>query len=246
MATPPIYLLSTAALPQELVEEAAQKGIVLETGAFIRTEPVADEALGTRIRELGRQPLVAVFTSTNALEAIGDGGAVAEGFGARGGRDWRIFCTSGATRQLVAERFGADAIAGTAESAAGLAAQIIRVVSGDAAVYFFCGDQRRDELPDLLKEAGLTVHEVMVYRTLLTPQKIDRDHAGIAFFSPSAVESYFSLNTAAEGVVLYAIGRTTAAAIQARSSRSVIISDRPGKDALIRIMIDHFQTNNKK
>jgi uroporphyrinogen-III synthase len=149
----------------------------------------------------------------------------------------------------VAERFGADAIAGTADSAAGLAAQIIRVAPAEvrrAAVYFFCGDQRRDELPDLLKEAGLTAHEVVVYRTILTPQKTQRIYAGIAFFSPSAVESYFSLNTVADGVTLFAIGRTTAAAIEARCPNAVIISDRPGKEALVRTMTDYFQTNNKE
>jgi len=238
MATPSIYLLSTAALPPELVEEAAQKGMMLEAEAYISIEPVADEALGVRIRELGRQRRTAIFTSTNAVEAIGD----------TGGGDWMIFCTSGATRQLVAERFGADAIAGTADSAAELAAQIIRAAAGErgAAVYFFCGDQRRDELPDLLKEAGLTVHEVVVYRTLLTPRKTERVYAGIAFFSPSAVESYFSLNTVADGVTLFAIGRTTAAAIQARCSRPVVISDRPGKEVLVRTMTDYFQTNNKE
>jgi uroporphyrinogen-III synthase len=243
MATPSIYLLSTAALPLELVEEAAQKGMILEAEAYISIEPVADEALGVRIRELGRQRLTAIFTSTNAVEAIGD----------TRGDDWRIFCTSGATRQLVAERFGADAIAGTADSAAELAAQIIRVAPGDAAagvrgaaVYFFCGDQRRDELPDLLKEAGLTAHEVVVSRTILTPQKTQRIYAGIAFFSPSAVESYFSLNTVADGVTLFAIGRTTAAAIEARCPNAVIISDRPGKEALVRTMTDYFQTNNKE
>jgi uroporphyrinogen-III synthase len=234
MATSSIYLLSTAALSPELVEEAAQKGMMLEAEAYISIEPVLGEALGARIMELGRQPLVAVFTSTNAVEAIGR----------TGGWGWMIFCTSGATQRLVAERFGADAIAGTADSAAGLAAQIIRVAPD--AVYFFCGDQRRDELPDLLKETGLTIHEVVVYRTLLTPRKAKRDYAGIAFFSPSAVESYFSLNTVADDVTLFAIGRTTAAAIQARCSCPVIISDRPGKDALIHTMTDHFQTNNKE
>jgi uroporphyrinogen-III synthase len=239
MPTQPIYLLATGPLPAELIEGAAEKGIVLDTMSFIATEAVADEEMNARIRALGGQRLTAVFTSTNAVEAIGR----------TGGWGWMIFCTSGATQQLVAERFGADAIAGTADSAAGLAAQIIRVAPAEvrrAAVYFFCGDQRRNELPDLLKEAGLTVHEVVVYRTLLTPQKTERSYAGIAFFSPSAVESYFSLNTVADDAMLFAIGRTTAAAIQARCSCPVIISDRPGKDALIHTMTDHFQTNNKE
>ena len=98
----------------------------------------------------------------------------------------------------------------------------------------------------MLRAEGFKVNEWIVYRTLLTPRKTERVYTGIAFFSPSAVESYFSLNTAADGVTLFAIGRTTAAAIQARCSCPVIISDRPGKDALVRTMTDHFQTNNKE
>jgi uroporphyrinogen-III synthase len=247
MATPPIYLLSTAALSAELVEEAAEKGIVLEAESYISTEPVADEALGAEIKELGRRRLTAVFTSRNAVEAIGD----------MEGRDWRIFCTSGATRQLVEERFGVDAIAGTAESAEALAGVVMAKIgagnrgakengAGDREIFFFCGDQRREELPAILRGEGFTVNEWIVYRTLLTPRKTQRAYAGIAFFSPSAVESYFSLNTVTDDITLFAIGRTTAAAIQARCSCPVIIGDRPGKDALVRTMTDHFQTNNKE
>jgi uroporphyrinogen-III synthase len=267
MATPSIYLLSTAALPPELVEEAAQKGMMLEAEAYISIEPVADEALGTRIRELGRQPLTAIFTSTNAVEAVkrwtGSGAAAA------GAPDWRIFCIEGATRRAVADYFGEAAIAGTAESATTLAAAVgadadertfegtadIRSDSsvvgqdrngGTKEIFFFCGDQRRGELPAMLRAEGFEVNECIVYRTLLTPRKTERVYAGIAFFSPSAVESYFSLNTVADDVTLFAIGRTTAAAIQARCSNTVIIGDRPGKEALVRTMTDYFQTNNKE
>jgi uroporphyrinogen-III synthase len=246
MATPLIYLLSTAALSAELVEEAAEKGIVLEAESYISTEPVADEALGADIKELGRRRLTAVFTSVNAVDAVKRwmGGAP----------DWRIFCTSGATRQLVAGRFGADAIVGTADSAEVLAGVVMADEddrgakengAGDREIFFFCGDQRREELPAILRGEGFTVNEWIVYRTLLTPRKTQRAYAGIAFFSPSAVESYFSLNTPADDVTLFAIGRTTAAAIQARCSCPVIIGDRPGKDALVRVMTDHFQANNR-
>lgn len=98
----------------------------------------------------------------------------------------------------------------------------------------------------MLRAKGIIVNEWIVYRTILTPQKTQRIYAGIAFFSPSAVESYFSLNTVADGVTLFAIGRTTAAAIQARCSCPVIISDRPWKEALVRTMTEYFQTNNKE
>jgi uroporphyrinogen-III synthase len=162
--------------------------------------------------------------------------------------DWRIFCIEGATRRAVADYFGEAAIAGTAESATALAEAVVEDAraAGMKEIFFFCGDQRREELPAILRAEGFKVNEWIVYLTLLTPRKTERAYAGIAFFSPSAVESYFTLNMAADGVTLFAIGRTTAAAIKARCPNAVIISDRPGKDALVHIMTDYFQTNNKE
>jgi uroporphyrinogen-III synthase len=286
MAIQPIYLLATGLLPAELIEWVAAKGIVLDTMSLIATEPVGDEVLGARLRALGSRQLTAVFTSTNAVEAVkgwmnaaaGTGADVEGGPGtgsdvgadAVGVPGWRIFCIGGATRRAVADYFGEAAIAGTAESATALAEVVMAdageertregaadtrsdrsVVGqdrngGEKEIFFFCGDQRREELPAMLRAEGFKVNEWVIYRTILTPQKMERVYAGIAFFSPSAVESYFSLHTVADGVTLFAIGRTTAAAIQARCSRPVIISDRPGKEALVRTMTDYFQTNNKE
>ena len=236
MATQPIYLLATGLVPAELIEGAAAKGIVLDMMSFIATEPVDDEEMGARIRALNNRGLTAVFTSVNAVEAVKEWMEEAP--------DWRIFCIGGATRRAVADYFGEGAIAGTAESATALA-EVVADGRGKE-IFFFCGDQRREELPAMLRAEEFKVNEWIVYRTLQTPRKTERAYAGIAFFSPSAVESYFTLNTAAEGVILFAIGQTTAAAIQARCPNAVIISDRPGKDALVHIMTDYFQKNNKE
>jgi uroporphyrinogen-III synthase len=70
---------------------------------------------------------------------------------------------------------------------------------------------------------------------------VERVYDGIAFFSPSAVESFFSINTVPEATRLFAIGETTAASISAYCSNPVVISDSPEKEALVRRMIDYFQ-----
>jgi uroporphyrinogen-III synthase len=101
-------------------------------------------------------------------------------------------------------------------------------------IVFFCGERRRDELP------SLGVVEKVVYRTVLTPHKVERDYAGIAFFSPSAVESFFSVNVIAGEIPLFAIGPTTAAAIRAQCTNPVITGGEPDKAMLIHKMIDHF------
>jgi uroporphyrinogen-III synthase len=216
MSKPIAYVLSTRELSAALVEKAAAKGVVIDSLSFIAIEPM-------KAVELPAASAVVVFTSVNAAEAVDGSG-------------WKIFCTSGATRRMVARRFGEAAIAGTADSAAELAATIV----GEGwvkAVWFFCGDLRRNELPARLKQAGIQVHEVVVYRTKLTPQMIGREYDGIAFFSPSAVESFFSINKIPAHMRLFAIGRTTAEAIRRYCDNPVTTSERPDAELLINQII---------
>jgi uroporphyrinogen-III synthase len=252
MTTQSIHILSTRPLPAGLIAYAAASGVGLEILSFISTESVADEDSIRGIRELALKPLVAVFTSMNAV------GAVRSWLMAP--PVWKVFCIGSATRRLVADFFGEAAIEGTAASA-GMLAETVRGWEGfggpgpgpgsvgswegpDGAgreVYFFCGDRRREELTFLLRREGFTVNERVVYRTILTPRKVEQVYDGIAFFSPSAVESFFSVNTVPETTRLFAIGETTAASIGAHCTNPVVISDSPEKEELVRRMIDYFQ-----
>lgn len=235
------YVLSTRAISAALITEAATKGIIIDVVPFIATAKLQDETLTKRLGELAARPLTAIFTSTNAVTAIENAMPL----------DWKIFCLSGATRRAAAERFGENAIAGSADSAAGLAEVIIsRGSSGESGTpgecWFFCGDKRRDELPDSLKAAGWRVHEVVVYQTILTPHHTGKTYDAIVFFSPSAVESFFSMNTIGPQVSLFAIGRTTAAAIRAKCPNPVLISEQPDEQLLIRQIIKTIDEHTQK
>ncbi len=59
---------------------------------------------------------------------------------------------------------------------------------------FFCGNRRRDELPQILKKNQVSLEEIEVYKTSLANRKFQSKFDGILFFSPSAVKSYFSAN----------------------------------------------------
>lgn len=252
MATQPIYLLSTGALPERTGGQLAD-GLVLDILPFITIEPVTDALLWSRVKELAGHRTAVIFTSVHAAEAVGERvrsgvrGEDAENRLSReaGGNQahrklfWKIYCIGMATRQRVADYFGETAIEGTADSAAALAEVIAREEKARELV-FFCGDLRRDELPAVLQQKGFAVEELVVYRTVAIPHKTGRGYDGIAFFSPSAVESYFSVNTVDAGALLFAIGRTTAAAISSRCDNTVVVGERPDKGALIRKMIDHF------
>jgi uroporphyrinogen-III synthase len=219
------YILSTRPLPAELIYEAAVRRVMIDTQSFIETEPVAVDT-----GDLANQALTVVFTSGNAVAAVRQAGS-----------RWTVFCVGEETRRKVIERFGELDIPATARSAKELAGLMLATCPARE-VYFFCGDRRREELPDLLRQAGWTVQEIVVYKTVLTPHKITRSYAGIAFYSPSTVESFFSVNESPEpSTILFAIGKTTAGAIRERSSNQVIVAARPEREAMIRQMIEYFQ-----
>jgi len=229
-----VRILSTRPLDAALIGQAAEKGIVIDALPFISTQRVKDEALVRQVRELAGIALAAVFTSTNAVEAV------AEILGATPPVNWKVFCIGAATRQLVEKYFGEASVAGVALAASALADVILRQTT--SGVFFFCGDQRRDELPDKLSAAGVRVNECVVYRTLRTPQVITGQYNGIAFFSPSAVESFFSVNTVGSETLLFAIGQTTARSIRIHAKGNPVITGNvPDKETLVQQMIDYFQ-----
>ena len=58
-------------------------------------------------------------------------------------------------------------------------------------VTFFCGNQRRDTLPDKVRAAGIKVEELVVYETVELPLKVTDHYDAILFYSPSGVRSFF-------------------------------------------------------
>ncbi len=233
-----ISILSTRPVEPIWISRAAGQGILLDTVSFIETEAMHGKELEEGIRILATKPATVIFTSMNAVNAVADftGKWTLEGVKAP---EWAIYCIGHATRELAARHFGEASIRGTADSALALADKLIeKEVAGE--IVFFCGDQRRDELPDRLNRAGIRITEMIVYLTKLKARRLERHYDGILFFSPSAVHSFFSANQAGAGTRLFAIGSTTAAAIRSYSTNPVIQSESPAKEALVRQALDHF------
>jgi len=229
----PVCILSTRPLEAVLIGQAAEKDITINALPFIATEPIKDEVLSRQVRSLGDLTLTAVFTSMNAVEAV------VEMLGTTKAACWKIFCIGAATGRAVSHHFTSAAVAGTAHSASALADEILHQMPAE--IFFFCGDQRRDELPDKLSAAGVRVNEWVVYRTIQTPYRIETSYDGIAFFSPSAVHSFFSVNTLPAMTPLFAIGNTTANIIRTYCPNPVIASPSPEQETMVQKMIDYFQ-----
>ena len=227
-------ILSTGPLDDFLVNKAKENSIDIDTIPFIHTEAIGTEELTKRITDLNQEKLSIVFTSGNAAKAVA---------GSLNGihPDWKIYSIGGTTKDILCEHFGKNSISGVASNASQLA-DVILLDKEIKEVIFFCGDQRRNELPDKLSQQGINVREIIVYRTTSTPQTILKAYDGILFFSPSAVHSFFQNNTIPVKTVLFAIGQTTVDAIQTYTNNPVVSVELPGKEKMIEEVIIYFDT----
>jgi uroporphyrinogen-III synthase len=231
-------VLSTKELEPHLLEKAKAAGIHIYERAFISVQPVGQVAVSISNERAGSKELNVAFTSANAvkygaesLNNVSDDMTV------------KVFCLTGKTKTAVEEHFQNVSIAGLATDAASLADVIIS--SKVKEIIFFCGDKRMDELPGRLKEAGIKISEAVVYRTLETPVQINDEPEAILFFSPSAVESFFSINQTAANTVCFAIGTTTAEKISAHGIHNIIISPEPTQEQMIEEVINHFSEKKR-
>jgi uroporphyrinogen-III synthase len=223
------HILSTRPLSDDLIATAAQHHIAIDTLSFIQTEPTTDIWVFERVRELAAQNITAVFTSMNAVEVVTQH--------VKQKVAWTIYSIGDTTKKLVEQKLQ-NPIRGTAEYAGQLADIIIK--DGVNAVVFFCGNIRRDMLPDKLTKAGIKVEELVVYNTIETSRKIASHYDAILFYSPSAVRSFFAANIVPATTKLFAIGTTTAQAIQPYTNNNVIVAEKTSKEELVHQAIAYF------
>lgn len=231
-------ILCTRLLPADLKATIASAGIALDERAFIETKPVLTAAVKKSITKKITEPTVVVFTSMNAVETVAScmmGQKTA----------WQIYTVGKATTSLAKKYFGENAVVATALNAAALAEKIIRH-RNTTAVTFFCSNLRRHELRKKLGSNNIAVQEVVVYHTIPVKHTTKKNYDGILFFSPSAVNSFFSNNTTAAATVCFAIGNTTAGAIRQHCTNKIISCLMPGRENLVKKMMAYFDTGKKQ
>lgn len=236
-------VLSTKKLEPSLVEKAQSNGLEIFEQEAIRTKPILGKEKWNEIFQLLEKKIeCAVFTSGNAVNALKK---YLNQYVNHLPQQWTIFCLSGKTGELLAEDeelFGI--IKATASNAAELAARIIE--SGAKEVVFFCGDKRREELPTILQNAGVQVHEAVVYETEETPFVATSDVEAVLFFSPSAVQSFFAANQLKENVICFAIGQTTADSIADFTNNRIVVSESPSQAMMLSSVQAYFQNSDQE
>lgn len=234
-------VLSTKKLSPLLIEEAKRNGIEVTEQEAISIKPIYTKEKDDEVKPwvLKGDSTFVTFTSSNAVEAIkkylhrGDTPYVP---------NWKVFSLSGGTKDALHAFTNPLPIIDTAQNAKDLAQKIIEYDIQE--LLFFCGNKRRDDLPDRLREKGIRVHQIVVYETIETPVVINEYFNAILFFSPSAVHSFFSLNQLSKGTVCFAVGATTADVIKGVTDNRVISSSAPSPETMLATIISYFQNIN--
>lgn len=239
-------ILSTRSLDPLLIKEAKEHGIDIEKRDYISIQPRLSDKLKKKVGKIIRQSGVnVIFTSKNAIKIIGkyylqpeddlDGNYVAP--------EWNIYSLENVTFATVQQYFRKRQIKGVAPTAS-LLADVILQNKEISSVVFFCGSKRRHELREKLRKAGVQVKEIIVYDTLEAPSIAGGKYAGILFFSPSAVSSFFSKNSLPATTVCFTIGNTTAEALKIYTDNKTIISDSADTEAMMDTVISYFDHFN--
>lgn len=146
-----------------------------------------------------------------------------------------IYCVGGKTKRLVERKIGK--VTHSENNAKLLATYLLDNIKGKE-LTFFCSNQRRNELPEMLSEHGITVNEVEAYQTKYAPVIVDDKTEGILFFSPSAVRSYLLKNNPDK--IAFCIGETTASEA-AKHFKKIKTSKFPSVEGVVQLVNAHYK-----
>ena len=211
-------ILSTKTLTASQKQLLLNADIAVVEYDSITTEPIPFKLDDTTIKN-------AIFTSGNAVRAIKDKEIKIE----------NCFCVGEKTKALLSKN--GYAVKEMTKNAATLAEVLVDNYQNEN-FHFFCGNIRRDELPEALDRNDIEYQEVVVYETLANLKEFDRIFDGVFFFSPSGIKSFLAANYI-EDSIAFCIGHTTADEIKTYTDK-VIIANRPTVENVIVQAVKYF------
>lgn len=177
-----------------------------------------------------------VFTSTNGVKALE--ALMKSGLQVR--PEVQIFAV-GAKTQEALEELGLEAQIPFQQDGAHLAELIMEEGKIDSVIYFH-GNLSRGEITETLIAEDIEVIEVEVYKTIIHPVELPVEPVdGILFYSPSAVEGFKQGQGFEEELpTLFAIGPTTAEALENETDQPVMVANQPDTKVLLQKVATHL------
>lgn len=104
---------------------------------------------------------------------------------------------------------------------------------------FFCGNIRKNTIPNYFQENKIAYNEFVVYETKLKPHQIKKPFDGVLFFSPSGVNSFLE-NNSLDNKTCFCIGTTTAKALE-NKTKNIVITAQPTVENVITEVIKFYK-----
>lgn len=224
-------------------------GQQLEYARILGLEPVIEPALEFQFPEYWDGVLKVinshlrsdwVFTSANGVKALEE--MMQNGLQVR--PEVQLFAVGAKTKEAL-EGLGLEAKIPRIQDGAHLADLIIAKGKIDSVIYFH-GNLSRDDMTDKLRDKGIEVVEVEVYKTIIRPVSLPTNPVeAVLFYSPSAVEG-FRQGQGFDGELpqLFAIGPTTAEALREHTGQGIEVADTPDTKVMLKTVADYLFNKN--
>ena len=223
-----------------LVEALRALPVLVEEHPLMNFAPPADWApLDSALDRLDSYGVVA-FTSPRAAGAVVDRMAGRRMRRLQGQNTPTAWAGGPATRTALGGALGqvrtpSEADAATLGAAEALARAMLDARVGGP-VLFPCGDSRREELPERLRSHGITVDEVVCYRSVLASESAAHAAAArgtvLVVASPTVADLLVRACPPDARPDLLAVGPTTAASARASGWSPAAVASKPSVEAL--------------
>lgn len=214
-------IVATKKLPKTVKNKLSEAGIELVEKNFIQTKSVAFET--PKLNDY------LVFTSKEAVKSVLKSEV-------KNVHSKSCLCVGSKTRSFL-EKKGFTVIEST-DYAEDLV-QIIDAKYQNNSFTFFCGNIRKNTIPNYFQQNKIAYNEIVVYETKLKPHQIKEPFDGVLFFSPSGVNSFLE-NNLLENKTCFCIGTTTAKALE-NKTENIVIASQPTVENVITEVIKYYK-----
>ena len=214
-------ILSTKKLSKALKKKFSDAKIELVEKNFIQTKSVSFET--PQLNDY------LVFTSKQAVKSVLKSDV-------KNVHSISCLCVGSKTRNFL-EKKGFTVI-----ESADYAEDLIQIINSkykSNSFTFFCGNIRKNTIPNYFQQNKIAYNETIVYETKLKPHQIKEPFDGVLFFSPSGVNSFLEKNSL-KNRICFCIGTTTAKALENRT-KNIVIASQPTVEHVINEVIKYYK-----
>ena len=214
-------ILSTKKLSKALKKKFSDAKIELVEKNFIQTKSVSFET--PQLNDY------LVFTSKKAVKSVLKSDV-------KNVHTISCLCVGSKTRSFL-EKKGFTVI-----ESADYAEDLIQIINSkykSNSFTFFCGNIRKNTIPNYFQQNKIAYNETIVYETKLKPHQIKEPFDGVLFFSPSGVNSFLEKNSL-KNRICFCIGTTTAKALENRT-KNIVIASQPTVEHVINEVIKYYK-----